>query len=229
MSNKKEAYAALDKAHKEYKKSCGDLKAAFKELDKVSDEALAIVSDVEILIESIRHRPWSYKTIKHKISIEKKQFIDSKDLKRKERNKNITAGAVAGGIAAGGITLIAFMKDICQKNIIRWIICLALFVFVFIGFLIYKLFNGVKSAQKAYEEVKTINEEMQKNRRLYDQALLNIHKIISDCKINKEKYEKLVGYANSNYKELPEEVKDELWVLYNLTLSMTEHIKAQLG
>lgn len=229
MSSKKEAYAALDKAHKDYKKSCSDLKLAFKELDKASDEAIAIVSDVEMLIESIRHRPWSYKAVKHKLSVKKKAFIESKELKRKERNKNITAGAIAGGVAAGSITLVAFMKDICQKNIIRWIICLALFVFVLIGFLIFKLFNGAKSAEKAYEEIKTITEEIQKNRCLLEKSQNSTHKILADSKVNKDKYEELKVYSNSNYKELTEEVKDALWVLYNFTLSMTEHINAQLG
>jgi len=39
-------------------------------------------------------------------------------LERKERNKNITAGVVAGGVLAGGLTFVAFMKNIFKKNII---------------------------------------------------------------------------------------------------------------
>lgn len=74
----------------------------------------------------------------------KKDFIATKDLKRKERNNNITAGILAGGAAAGGISLIVFMK----ANIIKWIICLALFIVVLVAFLIYKIFNSVKTAKK---------------------------------------------------------------------------------
>ena len=177
VSKKDEAFAALDKANNEYKQVCNALKDDYKKLDKISDEAIILVSDIEKLIESIRNRPWSYKAVKHKIEVQKKEFLNSKDLKRKERNKNITAGVVAGGITAGSITLFTFMKDICQKNIIRWIICLALFVFVLAGYLIFKLFNGVKTAEKAYEQIKIINEEIYKNRGLSAKAESQIKKI----------------------------------------------------
>lgn len=54
---KKEAMEALDEANKEYKQVCSELKSKYKELDKASDNALVLISDVESLVESIRHRP----------------------------------------------------------------------------------------------------------------------------------------------------------------------------
>ena len=77
---RKEALAALDRANKEYKEVCESLKDKYTELDKESDSAIELISDVEALVESIRRRPWSFKAVKRKISICKKNFIDSKEL-----------------------------------------------------------------------------------------------------------------------------------------------------
>lgn len=225
---KKEAMAALDEANKEYKQVCSELKSKYKELDKASDNALVLISDVENLVESIRHRPWSYKAIKHKIAVTKKKFVETKDLKRKERNKNITAGVVAG-LAGGGIGLFVFMKDICKKNIILWIVCLALFVFVLAAFLIFKLFNGIMTAKKALEQTKIVKEETNKNRTLYSKADALIKKIDENGEAVKEYYAKLKGCAESNYKELPEDTKEALGILYNLALTLTELVSTQIG
>ena len=130
---RKEALAALDRANKEYKNVCEALKDKYAELDSESDAAIELISDVEALVESVRRRPWSYKAMKMKIAVCKKKFIDSKELKRKERNKNITADIVAGGVAVGGLTLIAFYKELFKKNIVLFIVCLALIVFVAAG------------------------------------------------------------------------------------------------
>ena len=115
---RKEALVALDRANKEYEEVCKALKDKYAELDKESDSAIELISDVETLVESIRRRPWSYKAVKMKIAVCKRKFIDSKELKRKERNNNITADIVAGGVAVGGVTLIAFYKEMFKKNII---------------------------------------------------------------------------------------------------------------
>ena len=50
-NQKKESMAALDKANKEYKQVCYVLKSKYKELDKASDNALVLISDVENLVE----------------------------------------------------------------------------------------------------------------------------------------------------------------------------------
>lgn len=60
---KKEALAALDRANKEYKNVCEALKDKYTELDSESDAAIELISDVEALVESVRRRPWSYKSI----------------------------------------------------------------------------------------------------------------------------------------------------------------------
>lgn len=145
---RKEALAALDWANKEYKEVCETLKDKFAELDKESDAAIELISDVETPVESIRRRPWSYKAVKMKIAVCKRKFIDSKELKHKERNNNITADIVAGGVAVGGVTLIAFYKEMFKKNIMLFIICLALIVFVVAGLLIYKLSAELKQRKK---------------------------------------------------------------------------------
>ena len=219
----------MDDANKEYKQVCSNLKKKYAELDKASDNAILLISDVENLIESIRHRPWSYKAIKKKIAVTKKKFIETKELKRKERNKNITAGIVAGGVFAGGMSLILFMKEFCQKNIIKWIICLALFVVVLAAFLIYKLFNGVMTAKKAYEQTKLVKEETDKNRTLFSKADAQKQKIEAEAKAVKEYYKNLKACADCNYKELPEETKDALALLYNLTLVLAELVNTQIG
>lgn len=225
---KKEAMAALDEANKEYKQVCSELKSKYKELDKASDNALVLISDVESLVESIRHRPWSFKAIKHKITVKKKKFVETKDLKRKERNKNITAGVVAG-LAGGSIGLFVFMKDICKKNIILWIVCIALFVLVLAAFLVFKLFNGVMTAKKAYEQTKLVKEETNKNRTLYSKADSLIKKIEAESKAVSNYYAELKNCAESNYKELPEDTKEALSVLYNLALTLTELVSTQIG
>lgn len=231
MANKekKEAFAALDNANKEYKKVCSNLENKYVELDKTSDDAIALITDVENLIESIRHKPWSYKATKHKIDMTKKDFIATKDLKRKERNNNITAGVLAGGAAAGGISLIVFMKAFCKDNIIKWIICLALFIIVLVAFLIYKIFNSVKTAKKAYEQIKIIKEEINKNQILYSKADAQKQKIESNTKVVREYVDRLKECADCNYRALPEETKDSLGTLYNLTLTLTELVNAQIG
>lgn len=226
---KKEALAALDEANKEYKQVCSNLKKKYTELDNAADNAMALISDVENLIESIRHRPWSYKAIKKKIAVTKKMFIETKELKRKERNKNITAGVVAGGVLAGGMSLLLFMKEFCQKNVIKWIICLALFVLVLAAFLIYKLCNSIMTAKKAYEQTRLVKEETDKNRTLFSKADAQKQKIEADTNAVKKYYKILKSYADCNYKELPEETKDALALLYNLTLGLTELINTQIG
>ena len=60
---KKEALAALDEANNEYKQVCSDLGKKYAELDKASDDAITLITNVETLIESIRCRPWSYRAI----------------------------------------------------------------------------------------------------------------------------------------------------------------------
>lgn len=226
---KKAALAALDEANKEYKQVCSDLKMKYEELDAASDNAIALVSNVEVLIESIRRRPWSYKAIKHKIAVIKKKFVETKDLKRQERNKNIAAAVIAGGAFAGGVSLFLFMKEICKKDIIKWIICLALFVFVLAGFLIYKLINSIKTAKRAYKQTKIIKEETHKNRALYNKADTLKKKIELEVAAVYKYYDGLKGCAGCGYKALPEETKDALGVLYNLTLALTELVNAQIG
>lgn len=226
---KKKALTALDEANKEYKQICSELKKKYKELDKAADSAIALISNVEILFESIRHRPWSYKAIKKKIAVKKEKFLETKELKRKERNKNISAGVVAGGVFAGGMSLLLFMKEFCQKNIIKWIICLALFVFVLAAFLVYKLVNSIMTAKKAYEQTKLVKEETDKNRTLFSKADAQKQKIEADANAVVEYYKSLKSCADCNYKELSEETKDALALLYNLTLGLTELINTQIG
>jgi hypothetical protein len=226
---KKAAFAALDEANKEYKQVCTDLKKKYGELDTASDNAIVLISNVEALIESIRRRPWSYKAIKHKITVIKKKFLESRDLKRQERNKNIVASVVAGGVFAGGLSLFLFMKEICKKDIIKWIICLAFFVFVLAGFLVYKLINSIKTAKKAYEQTKIIQEETHKNRSLYSKADAQKKKIELETAAVHKYFDDLTNCAGCDYKALPEETKEALGILYNLTLALTELVNAQIG
>ena len=85
-----------------------------------------------------------------KDKVNKKKFVEAKDLERNERNKNITAGVVAIGLFAGEMGFLIFMKEFCKKDLLKWIICVALFVVVFAAFWVYKLFNGITTAKKAY-------------------------------------------------------------------------------
>lgn len=228
-TKKKQALEALDAANKEYKQVCSELKKEYKILDQKSDSAMQLISDVEKLIESIRHRPWSYKAIKHKISVKKKRFLERRDLERKERNKNITAGVVAGGVLAGGLTFVAFMKDIFKKNIILGMVCLILIVFVLAAYLIFKLFNSIKTAKKAYEQIKLIKEETDKNRRLIAETEVLIKKIESIHNTVESFYKTLEVHNGSSYKELSEANKDGLGALYHHTLALTELVNGQVG
>ena len=228
-TKKRQALEALDAANKEYKQACSELKKEYKTLDQKSDSAIQLISDVEKLIESIRHRPWSYKAIKHKISVKKKRFIERRDLERKERNKNITAGVVAGGVLAGGLTFVAFMKDIFKKNILLGIVCLILIVFVLAGYLIFKLLNGINTAKKAYEQIRLIKEETDKNRRLIAETEVLIKKIESIYKTVENFYETLGIHNGSSYKELSEADKDGLGALYHHTLALAELVNVQVG
>ena len=228
-TKKKQALEALDSANREYKLICSELKKEYKILDQKSDSAIQLISDVENLIESIRHRPWSYKAIKHKISVKKKRFIERRDLERKERNKNITAGVVAGGVLAGGLTFVAFMKDIFKKNIIFGIVCLFLIVFVLVAFLIAKLFNGIMTAKKAYEQIKLIKEETNKNQRLIAETEVLIKKIESIHHAVDGFYKSLETHNGSSYKELSEADKDGLGALYHHTLALAELVNGQVG
>lgn len=228
-SKKKQALEALDAANKEYKQVCSELKAEYKALDQKSDSAIQLISDVEILIESIRHRPWSYNTIKHKISVKKKCFIEKRDLERKERNQNITAGVVVGGVLAGGLTFVAFMKDIFKKNIILGIVCAALIVFVFAAYLLLKLFIGIKTTKKAYEQIKLIKEETDKNRRLIAHTKVLNNKIESIHYVVENFYKTLEIHSGSSYKGLSAADKDGLGALYHHTLALAELVNGQVG
>ena len=226
---RKEALAALDRANKEYKEVCESLKDKYTELDKESDSAIELISDVEALVESIRRRPWSFKAVKRKIAICKKSFIDSKELKRKERNNNITADIVAGGVAVGGITLIAFYKELFKKNIMLFIVCLALIVFVVAGLLVYKLFSGIKTAKKAYKQYQLVTEEIYKNRGLLAQADGLLRKIQDNASVVRTIYSELGEFRGGDFKELPEETKDRFSELYNLTYALAELVNTQIG
>lgn len=226
---RKEALAALDRANKEYKEVCESLKDKYTELDKESDSAIELISDVEALVESIRRRPWSFKAVKRKIAICKKNFIDSKELKRKERNNNITADIVAGGVAVGGITLIAFYKEMFKKNIMLFIVCLALIVFVVAGLLVYKLFSGIKTAKKAYKLCQLVTEEIYKNRGLLTQADGLLRKIQGNASVVRTIYSELGEFCGGDFKELPEETKDRFSELYNLTYALAELVNTQIG
>ncbi len=228
-TNKKQALEALDAANKEYKLVCAELKKAYKTLDQKSDSAIHLISNVEKLIESIRHRPWSYKAIKHKISVKKRHFIERRDLERKERNKNITAGVVAGGVLVGGLTFLALLKDIFKKNIVLGIVCIVFVVFVFAGFLIFKLFSGIKTAKKAYEQIKLIKEENDKNRRRISETEVLIKKVDGLYITVEEFYKSLEIHNGANYKELSEDNKNEFGALYNHTLALTELVNGQVG
>lgn len=84
---RKETLAALDRANKEYKEGCESPKDKYTELDQESASSIELISDVEALVESVRRRPWSFKAVKMKIAICKKNFIDSKELKRKDHSQ----------------------------------------------------------------------------------------------------------------------------------------------
>ena len=224
-----EALAALDQANKEYKDVCKALTDKYAELDKESDAAIELISYVEALVESVRRRPWSYRAVKIKIAVCKKNFVDTKELKRKERNQNITADIVAGGIAVGGITLIAFYKEMFKKNIMLFIISLALIVFVGIGLLIYKLFSGIQTAKKAYEQCRLVTEETYKNRGLLTRADGLIKKIQSNAYVVQTLYSELENFRGGDFKEMPEETKDKFSELYNLTYALAELVNTQIG
>lgn len=226
---RKDALAALDRANKEYKNVCEALKDKYTELDHESDAAIELISDVEALIESVRRRPWSYKAMKKKIAVCKKEFIDSKELKRKERNKNITADIVAGGVAVGGFTLIAFYKELFKKNIVLFIVCLALMVFVAAGLFIFKLFSGIKTVKKAYEQCQLVAEETYKNRSLLTQADGLLKKIQGNSHAVRILCSELSEFHGNDFKELPEKTKDKFTQLYNLTYALAELINTQIG
>lgn len=226
---KKEALAALDEANKEYNKVCADLKDKYKELDKGSDAAIALISDVEELVGSIRRSPWSYMVVRHKIEVNVRKFVESRELKREERNKNIVAGVVAGGVAVGGVTFLAFMKDMFKKNIFLFIACLALSVFILAAFLVYKLFSGIKTAKKAYAQAKIIKEETIKNRTLFQQANALLKKIDANVEAVHSLYGALEKYVDCDFKQLPEETKDAFSKLYNVALMLAELVNTQIG
>ena len=226
---RKEALAALDRANKEYKNICDALKDKYTELDNESDAAIELISDVETLVESVRRRPWSYKTMKKKIAVCKKNFIDSKELKRKERNKNITVDIVAGGVAVGGLTLIAFYKKMFKKNIVLFIVCLALIVFVAAGRLIFKRFNRIKTTKKAYAQYQLLAKETYENKGLLTQADGLLKKIQGNAHAVRILCSELSKFHGNDFKELPEKTKDKFTELYNLTCALTELVNTQIG
>mgnify|MGYP000059388682 CR=1 FL=1 len=226
---RKEALAALDRANKEYKNICDALKDKYTELDNESDAAIELISDVETLVESVRRRPWSYKTMKKKIAVCKKNFIDSKELKRKERNKNITVDIVAGGVAVGGLTLIAFYKKMFKKNIVLFIVCLALIVFVAAGRLIFKRFNRIKTTKKAYAQYQLLAKETYENKGLLTQADGLLKKIQGNAHAVRILCSELSKFHGNDFKELPEKTKDKFTELYNLTCALAELVNTQIG
>lgn len=226
---RKEALAALDRANKEYKNICDALKDKYTELDNESDAAIELISDVETLVESVRRRPWSYKTMKKKIAVCKKNFIDSKELKQKERNKNITVDIVAGGVAVGGLTLIAFYKKMFKKNIVLFIVCLGLIVFVAAGRLIFKRFSRIKTTKKAYEQCQLLAKETYKNKGLLTQADGLLKKIQGNAHAVRILCSELSKFHGNDFKELPEKTKDKFTELYNLTFALAELVNTQIG
>lgn len=226
---KKEALADLDRANKEYKDVCEALKDKYNELDNESDAAIELITDVEALVESVRRRPWSYRTTKKRIAVCKKNFINSKELKRKERNKNITADIVAGGVAVGGLTLIAFYKEMFKKNIVLFFLCMALIVFVAAGLLIFKLFSGIKTTKEAYAQCQLVAKETYKNRGLLTQADGLLKKIQVTAHASQILYSELSGFHSNDFKELSEETKDKFTELYNLTCALAELVNTQIG
>lgn len=226
---RKEALAALDRANKEYKNICDALKDKYTELDNESDAAIELISDVETLVESVRRHPWSYKTMKKKIAVCKKNFIDSKELKRKERNKNITVDIVAGGVAVGGLTLIAFYKKMFKKNIVLFIVCLGLIVFVAAGRLIFKRFSRIKTTKKAYEQCQLLAKETYKNKGLLTQADGLLKKIQGNAHAVRILCSELSKFHGNDFKELPEKTKDKFTELYNLTFALAELVNTQIG
>ena len=226
---RKEALGALDRANKEYKNICDALKDKYTELDNESDAAIELISDVETLVESVRRRPWSYKTMKKKIAVCKKNFIDSKELKRKERNKNITVDIVAGGVAVGGLTLIAFYKKMFKKNIVLFIVCLALIVFVAAGRLIFKRFNRIKTTKKAYAQYQLLAKETYENKGLLTQADGLLKKIQGNAHAVRILCSELSKFHGNDFKELPEKTKDKFTELYNLTCALAELVNTQIG
>lgn len=226
---RKAALAELNHAEGKYEQVCTDLKNRYQKLDTLSDDAIALVSDVERLVSSVRHKPWSYQATKQKIAVSKKYFIDNEKLLRKERNKNMVAGIAAIGIAAAGTTFITYLKDRCKKDAIRWIGCLVLIVFLLVGFLIFRMFNRIHTIKQIYKKIKYIKEEIDNNRLLLSKTDAQIKEIARTTVIVQRLYEKLQCCAECNYRELHEDTKNELGTLHNLTLTLTELVNSQIG
>jgi uncharacterized protein YoxC len=129
----------------------------------------------------------------------------------------------------GGVTLIAFYKEMFKKNIMLFIICLALIVFVVAGLLIYKLFSGIKTAKKAYEQCQLVTEEIYKNRGLLSRADGLLKKIQGNVHVVRTLCSELKDFRGDDFKELTEEAKDKFSELYNLTYALAELVNTQIG
>lgn len=228
--DKKQALNELDSVTKEYEQICSNLKDKYKELDSITDKSIKLISSVEALVESIKHRPWSFGAIKHKISIKVNKYVNRKDLERKERNKNIKAAAVAGGVAfAGGITIFGFMREKFKYNILMWIFGLVFFVFVLIGYGLYKVFNRTRTTKQAYEEAKKLKEESKRNLTLLTKSNVAIQKMVSQYEIVENFFIELNAFNGTNYRTMPQEKQQELGTLYNHALVLAELVNNQIG
>ena len=227
---KKIALQELDAATDEYEKVSKELKSKYKDLDAVTDKSLELIASVETFVETIRHRPLSFHAIKHKISHTVKKFSGRKELERKERNRDIKAATVAGGVAvAGGVSIFAFMRDKFKNNIILWIIGLALFVFVLAGYAIYRLCSRVHTAKQAYEQAQKLKEETHRLLLLLSKADATVKKIQMQFEIVDRYLIDLTPFKGETYKAMPLEKQKDLGSLYNSALTLTEFVSTQIG
>lgn len=229
----KKALQDLDQANAEYQEMYKDSKEAWETLDIERDKACALISDVEKLIESIRHVPYLFTISRKKIARNLEKFISSEDLKQREKKDKFGAGAGVGVILGTGAVVAdsfgeyfqAFLEKRTRKkfeiNKVQGIIYAVLVLIAGISYFFSRVVSRKKTISVASDNIKKVKKATNELKCEYKNVLTICEETASQYIVVKKFYDKLSCYSGENYMSIPKDHRSDLKALKNHTETLS--------
>ena len=230
--DKKKLLAQVEEAKREYLHTFDIADECYGRLDQKREDSISTMEQSESLINSIKHTPFSFKKDLKALSRERKKITDRADLEKEQRAADRAAGVAAVmAIGAGSLGSLSFKDFLSDKfnlsdddngnNGIVWLIIIGLFVFIGIGFLIWKAVNSLNTSKKASLAFKKTKQETLELQKHIANAEKNIIELTDTCAAIEAALHRLSQYRDWDYRKIPDTDQEDLFTLVNLTQSLS--------
>lgn len=226
--------ADLDQAVKEYETLLKQAETTYTEWDNQKDVSFISINKVEQLASSISHTPYTIGTKVKKLTVHKEDYKSRETIARQKRKDDIVAGTSALAVlSVGAAAAVSFWEYIVSfvskkfggkigKNKLVWLIVAVLVLLASVVLLIGWAVNRWKASRETIKSTKKLRKLIGNLQKKEAAAKALTSELCRQCNIVEQYLDALSQYSGINYEEIPEKDQEQLVMMLNEAILLSE-------